>query len=357
MPPRNPPLAILALMGAFASSLHAESMTNAASSPDAASIAKFRGDRAAAVSLTFDDGLGNQNDVAVPLLHENGLKASFFIIPGRTPETDQEAALKKPGDLGGISWTRLKELSAEGHEIANHTWMHISFLIRQPDGHKVDIDPAKIEDEIRRAGDAIKGRLGFLPFSCATPGDVSDEAIRATVHKYHPAFRDRLIERFGDWPPTGKTFTTEKANAIVEGHITQGDQMVWMVHGITEGYNAQSGPEVLGNHLKYLKNRQDVVWVDTYGSVSRYVMERDAAKLVATPSGNGLIFSLQCPLDSKLFGDPLTVVIPAPGVVKAEAKRSGSGMMLPVTIRGGKILVDAVPSSDPVVVRWSGAKG
>ena len=354
-------LLLLASLVAISHGLHAEATASAVSpsstvSPNEIRIAKFHDDRTSAVSLTFDDGLRNQNDVAVPFLDQYGLRATFFIIPGRTPETDEEAAKKKPGDWGGISWKCLKELAAKGHEIASHTWMHDAVISTTPDGRRVDMEPAKLDEAFSRAYQAIKEKIGVAPFTCATPGNASDDTIRAAVHKYHPVFREHLTERFGDWPPSGKNFTTEQANAIVDRHIDGGTQMVWMIHAVTDGYNAQSGPEVLGNHLKYLKSREDVLWVDTYAAVSRYVMERDAAKLIASSSGNGATFSLQCPLDSKLFNDPLTVVIPAPGAVKAEAKRSGSAAPLPVTIRDGKILVEAAPSSDPVVVSWSGGK-
>jgi len=72
--------------------------------------------------------LRDQYDVAVPLLNKYGIHATFFVIPGRTPETNEEAAKKKPGEWGGISWPQLRELAANGHEIANHTWMHTPLI-------------------------------------------------------------------------------------------------------------------------------------------------------------------------------------------------------------------------------------
>ena len=101
--------------------------------PDAIWVAKFKGDRLAALSFTLDDNLRDQYDVAVPLLNKYGIHATFFVISGRTADTNEEAAKKKPGDWGGISWPQLKELAAQGHEIANHTWMHTQ-LINSKDG-------------------------------------------------------------------------------------------------------------------------------------------------------------------------------------------------------------------------------
>ncbi|HEX4181530.1 MAG TPA: polysaccharide deacetylase family protein [Caulobacteraceae bacterium] len=64
--------------------------------------------RAAAVSLTYDDGLDSQLDNAVPQLDALGLKATFFV----TGE-NMDARL--------ADWVALGK---RGHEIANHTLTH-----------------------------------------------------------------------------------------------------------------------------------------------------------------------------------------------------------------------------------------
>lgn len=317
---------------------------------DAPHIAKFKGDREAAVCITLDDGLRNQDDVAVPLLAQYGFKATFFVIPGRTPETNEEAAKKKPGDWGGISWLRLKELAARGHEIASHTWTHES-VITTVDGQRIDMDPAKLEAQVANAYSAIHEKIGVAPFAFASPGNAINEAVRAAAYRYHPVIRDQC-ERFGAWPPSGKDFTTEQANAMVERYHSQGRSLVWMIHAITDGYNAQSGPDVLENHLKYLKSREDVLWVDTYANVKRYTMEREAAKLTQSIAGESATFTLECDLDQRQFHDPLTVVIPANNAMQVVARIQKSGSQLPVEVRTDRILVQAVPSTDSVQVTW-----
>lgn len=318
--------------------------------PDAPHIAKFKGDRKAAVCITFDDGLRNQDDVAIPLLTQYGFKATFFVIPGRTPDTNEEAARKKPGDWGGISWLRLKELAARGHEIASHTWTHQA-LITTVDGQRIDMDPATLEEQVANAYNAINEKIGVAPFTFASPGNVINAAVRAAAYRYHPVIRDQC-ERFGAWPPSSKDFTTEQANAMVERYLAQGKTLVWMLHAITDGYNAQSGPDILENHLKYLKSREDVLWVDTYAKVKRYTMERETAKLTQSMASESATFILECDLDQRQFHDPLTVVIPAKNATEVAATIQKSGTQLPVEIRTDRILVQAVPSSGPVQVTW-----
>ena len=329
--------------------------TGSPTNPGAIRVAKFKGDRAAALSFTLDDNLRNQYDVAVPLLNKYGIHATFFVIPGRTPETNEEAAKKKPGDWGGISWLQLKELAAQGHEIANHTWMHTT-LINSKDGKREDIPTDKLEEQVAKGYDIIKEKIGVPPSTFCAPGNAVDEAVRAMALKYHNALRERHMERFGDRPPNDMSFTAEKANSVVDRHLAQGDQMVWMIHAVTDGYNAQSSPDVLGNHLKYVKSREDVLWVDTFAIVSRYILERDAAKLTGGISNNRASFTVECPLDQTKFHDPLTVIIPVKDAERVEAKQSGSNVLLPVEVREDRVLVQVVPSAQQVVVTWQKRK-
>jgi peptidoglycan/xylan/chitin deacetylase (PgdA/CDA1 family) len=337
------------LLLATTAALHAAE-GGSAQSAGAIQIAKFKGDRTTAVSMTLDDGLRNQDEFAVPLLNKYGIKATFYVIPGLTPETNDEAAKKKPGDHGGMSWLRLKELAAQGHEIANHTWTHLP-LTKIKDGQRVDMEPTLLDAQIGKAYEAIKGHIGVAPFTFATPGNATSDGVRAAGHKYHPVLRERC-ERFGAWPPTSKDFTAAQANAMVDRYLKKGDALVWMMHAVTEGYNAFSGPDVLEDHLKYLRSKDDVLWIDTFAHVSRYTLERDAAKLTGSLSSDHAEFTLACPLDAALFHDPLTIVIPANQATQVEARYKQNGEKIPYEVRADKILVQVAPSDQTVEVTW-----
>jgi peptidoglycan/xylan/chitin deacetylase (PgdA/CDA1 family) len=78
-------------------------------------MAPFPPGRRAAISLTFDDGLRSQREIAVPLLNDRGLRATFYLNPrGTTPESDdwQER------------WAAWKEVAEQGHELGNHSLTH-----------------------------------------------------------------------------------------------------------------------------------------------------------------------------------------------------------------------------------------
>ena len=300
-------------------------------------VARFQGDRAAAVSFTFDDNSRNQYELAVPMLERFGFRGTFFVIVGITPDTDEEAAKKKAGDHGGISWRQLKELAARGHEIANHSWSHAN--LRKSDDAKLDI-------EVNKAYSRIAEKIGVPPLTFCYPGNGWDPRVLEVVMRNHIASRTRQAG-YG-----GATFTTAKANAYIDDAIARGQAMVAMVHGITTGYAAFASADVFENHLRYVKSREDRIWVDTFANVSRYTQERDAVKLTSSQSPASATFTVECPLDPKRFDYPLTVVIPAGNVARAEAKRADCDGLLPVEIRTDRILIRATPSPQPVVVTW-----
>ena len=65
-----------------------------------------------ALVLTFDDGHVSNHDVALPILVEHWLKATFFIVAGRIGKGET------------MGWKQLRTLHAAGMEIGSHTMTH-----------------------------------------------------------------------------------------------------------------------------------------------------------------------------------------------------------------------------------------
>lgn len=309
-------------------------------------VAAFQGDRAAAISYTFDDGLGDQATLAVPMLERAGFHGTFFIIPSLIPDTDAEADAKKPGDKGRISWPRLKEMAAHGHEIGNHSWSHANLR---------KLDEAALHEQIDWADQRIVEKLGIFPLTFCYPGNGHDDSIRATVLRNHLATRDRCTG-FGKLD-----FTAAKGNAWADEQISKRQWGVVMIHGIEAGYDAFSSAQVLQDHLDYVKQHEDQIWVDTFANVARYTQERDSAKLTFSIKPNEVTCVMECaptpeglpqPTEAvrKSLNFPLTIVVEVPGAVKAQAV--SAGQPLPVHVAPNKICVDWVPGPTPVTITW-----
>lgn len=313
-------------------------LTAAAETQPTARIARFSGDRAAAISYTFDDNLRDQCTLAVPMLNEVGFKGTFFVVAGKTAETPEEGEKKQhspkaSGMWGGISWPELKVMADNGHEISSHTWSHRGMK---------QMPPAEVEAELKSAWDAINTRIGRPPLTLAFPFNQSTPEVQAAALKHHAAFRSF---QFG----TSEKTTVQSLNAWADKLIKEKKWGVFMAHGIAKGYAALTDPEILRAHLKHVKERESEIWVDTFASVARYEMERDDAKLTVIGKLGEMTCTLSGTLDPQRYDVPLTVVIDVK-VTSARAVRSGKE--LPTRIENGSIHVEAKPDTLPITVTW-----
>ena len=304
-----------------------------------ARVAHFSGDRAAAISYTFDDNLRDQFTAAVPMLNEVGFKGTFFVIPGKTAETPEQGEQKEKdmnvhNNWGGISWPELKEMANQGHEIASHTWSHQNMP---------KLSAEELDAELSKACEAIKTHIGKPPLTLAFPYNQATPEVQAAALKYHVAYRAFQIG-------TGGKSTVASLNAWADKLVVEKKWGIVMTHAITHGYAALTDPEILHDHFKYVKSRQQDMWVDTFANVVRYEKERDDAKLEVTEKSGGVSCVVSSSLDPQIFNVPLTLVIDASGATSAHAKRAGQE--LPVRVGNGSIYVGAAPGSQPITITW-----
>lgn len=108
-----------------------------------------------ALSLTFDDSRDSQLDVAVPILHAYGTRATFFVLPAPVSrrQTDWQTVLRNR------------------HEIGNHTVSHpcsANFGFSRKNALE-DYSLGRLEAEIDEASVGIERLLGVRPRSFAYP--------------------------------------------------------------------------------------------------------------------------------------------------------------------------------------------
>ena len=299
-------------------------------------IARFQGDRAAAISYTFDDGLRDQYTCAVPMLNEVGFKGTFFVIPSKVSTTVEDAERRKNDKRawGTITWDELRQMAAQGHEIGSHTWSH-------PNLTKLTAE--QVDAELTTSYNAIKKEIGRAPLTLAYPFNAHNPEVDTNTLKYYVAFRAYQIGT------SGKT-TAASLNDWADKLVKEKKWGVVMTHAITNGYAAMNSPDVLLDHWKYVKSHHRDIWVDTFANIARYEKEREATKLVITGKEGDLSCRLTCALDPQLYNVPLTIVISAPGATTANAERAGE--KLPVRIVDGSIQVDAAPGEAPINITW-----
>jgi peptidoglycan/xylan/chitin deacetylase (PgdA/CDA1 family) len=297
-------------------------------------VAKFYGDRAAAICYSFDDGLKNQADIGLPLLDKYGFKGTFFIIPAIIPTAGQQILSTGESRNGTISWERLSAMAANGHEVASHSWSHKNM--------KPLSDPV-LHGEIDKADQAILKEIGHFPLTFAYPYNSFDERVHNAVRKNHLAARE---SQFG----IGPRFTAQNGNDWADGLVKKGDWGIAMIHGITIGFDALSSPQVLDDHFKYVKALETKIWVATFANISKYIAERDSVRLDVKIKGKSATIRAVQPLDRGIYNQPLTIVVEAMDARSAEARQKGRN--IPVRVENGRITFDVVPGTRPVIVKW-----
>ena len=301
-------------------------------------IANWPDFKTAAVSYTFDDGCSNQFAKAIPIFDEFGYKLTLFIV------TDWIT-----------NWELIKSAAAGGHEIANHTVTHPNLSQLAVDIQETELDSCsalindKIDSEVcftmaypycalanaslcKSRFIAVRGCQGFI--EPKTPGNFMNVS--------------SLI--CGDQGPVKTTanFQTQATNAAKKS-----GWLVYLIHGIDNdgGYSPLSS-DILKESLQYLKNNEALFWVADFGTVARYIKERNSLTVKETSIQDDLItLTVSDTLKNDIFNIPVTIRRTLPeGWVSINVIQNGNDVNSSITeVSGVKYLMfSVIPDSGEV---------
>ena len=278
-------------------------------------VARFWGDRQAALSYTFDDGLLEHYTEVFPRLRQLGLKASFCII-GSKVGRDQKGT-------PCMTWQQLREMAADGQEISSHGFRHQSME---------KLTGEALRYEVQHNDTLIYHNVGVFPRTYFFPGNrKTDEGLAFTK-------RDRVGVRDFQTSLGSKRDSLWVLN-YVSRLLKKGEWGVTMTHGITTGYDAFADPQLLWSMLEQTAAMQDRLWIATLHDVSAYVAERDTIQLKTSTDKHGVLnITPVMPLDQRIFHHPLTLVVKG----RVREVRQG-GKILPLSQKGDEVLFDFDP--------------
>ena len=291
-------------------------------------IAKFKDNKACAISYTFDDGLKEHYTLVTPWLNKLGIKGSF-VINGSKVNREENTI----NDTIHMTWENLKEMAAAGHEISNHGWAHKNF-------GKFKLD--SIIEDINKNDSAIFANIGIMPRTFFYPNNTkTPEGIKL-------ASENRIDTRTFQRSLGGNSNAIELeqwVNKLLNDH----DWGVTMTHGITYGYDHFTSPNILWEHLKKVKAMEDKIWVGTFRDVAGYVKERDSTMLHISQSGKGhYIITSNCSLNKTLFTEKLTLVIDQKNFKQVKV-RQGKNYLIAKT-QSDKVLFEFDPFGEIIDV-------
>ena len=305
-------------------------------------IGTWRGFRSAAISYTFDDGCPNQFAVAVPMFDQKGFKLTLFTVTGNS---------MFPG------WTKLQTAAAKGHEIASHTVTHANF--GQLPGPQQTTELKNSKDAINTNIPGQKCVTMAYPY-CAPGNDslVSQYYIAARTCSGHlvpstPAnFMDVSSFVCG---PQGAVKTTQDFNDKANQTAAAKRWCVFLIHGIDNdgGYSPVTTATLQGS-VDYMAANKDKFWVETFGNVARYILERNAASVKETAAGDdNITLEVTDNLDDSIFNYPITLRRPLPeSWTSAAVSQNNKPVNVQIVDVASKkyVMFDVVPDGGNVII-------
>ncbi len=306
---------------------------SATAAPPEFSLCKFKDDKPAAFTFTFDDGSRDQLTEGMPLMDKYGFKGSFYFIIARVEQGTRDVEKKDKW----MNWEECKAFAAAGHEVGNHSMSHKQLVKLTEDEARKEIDdPISI----------FKEKLGVDVETFCCPGNGINADVRKLILVNHIAITEGRVS-YG-----GKNFTTEMANKRIDEAIAGGKHTIAMIHGISpEGraYQPFNSAKIFDDHLAYAKSREKEIWIDTLKTISRYkLLQANSTLKVAEVSPDEYTLSLETKPEFKKLQSPLTCRVKADGR-RVSAAQNGKSLAVVEDGQGARFDMDS--AAGPVTVK------
>ena len=289
----------------------------------------------AAVSYTFDDNCPNQLVVGVPMFDKFGFKLTLFTVINWAP-----------------NWASLQAAANNGHEIASHTVTHPSL-----DSINASNQSAEYEGSKNIINSKIKGQSCVTiayPFCIAGNSKLCAGCYIAArgCNGYVESATPKDFMNVGALicGSEGGVKIASQFNFYADWAAKTKGWCIFMMHSIDNdgGYSPVKSTE-LNAHLNYVNENNAKFWVGTFGNVTRYIKERDAASLkVISARSKHISIQLTDQLDNGIYNYPISIRRPLPKGWSAANVTQGK-MKLKVqhvTIAAvNYIMFDAVPNA------------
>jgi peptidoglycan/xylan/chitin deacetylase (PgdA/CDA1 family) len=269
----------------------------------------------------------------------------------------------------GSSWEDFKKYTESGYEIASHSITHATMP---------GLDEANIRYELEKSKEEVKNHLGEkYTFSVEVPYGYEDDRVMQIAYKIYPALRNRMPEPFlkeidrasKETPhPTDKDYVQWQRGPLHKTPLslmkswvdtTYSSKDVWLVlvfHGIDSlGWEPTPIPK-LEEYFTYIKERENKLWVATFGDVTRYIREREHSAVSSNEKDGKIIVTLTHPLDKSQYDLPLTLKTYVPAKwAKATVTQGTNSNSVNVQhdAKGNYVLYQMTPNATELILAGS----
>jgi peptidoglycan/xylan/chitin deacetylase (PgdA/CDA1 family) len=219
-----------------------------------------------------------------------------------------------------LTWDMAKTFAAQGHEFASH-------MVTHP--YIAALDEPNMVYELEKSREEILNHLGPKhTFSAECPYGTEDERTMVYAHKVYQVLRNRMPEKFllelnrsSRKTPVNQTIeyvqwqrgaTTKTPLPMMKAWVdtTAGQKNIWLVlviHGIEgigwEALTIQS----IDEYFRYIKSKENDLWVATFGDVAKYMRERMNSKVKSSENKGKITVTFTHSLDKSMYDLPLTL--------------------------------------------------
>ena len=293
-------------------------------------VAPYYQGKRAAISFTFDDGDREHATLVAPELEKRGFRGTFWIMASVIGKTD----VTHPR----LTWDQIREMTARGHEVSNHSWSHAKLI---------KLNEQEVLAEILRNDSAIEQETGVRPITFCYPYNSHNDVVRRLASAGRVGTRLRQV---GHGQQNNKT-TPEKLSHWLHRTLESGDWGVTMTHGINEGYDKWYRPQQLWDFFDEVKGKEDSIWVGTFRDVAAYRAERENLMLRIERGRRSITIVPRLMLDQKLFRHPLTMIIRGDWSGKNIIVSQQDATLQP-RVAGDKLMFDFDPSAGRIRIEW-----
>jgi peptidoglycan/xylan/chitin deacetylase (PgdA/CDA1 family) len=268
----------------------------------------------------------------------------------------------------GVFWEDLRTYAKQGHEFASHTVTHPRLAVLDEPNLLYELEKSR-EDILKQMGPAYT-------FSAEGPYGTENERVMEYAHRIYPALRNRMPEPFleeinrGSQTQPGQSkkeyvqwqrgALSKTAPELMQSWVdtVAAHDNIWLVlvfHGV-DGIGWEAIPsERLDAYFQYIKQREDSIWVGTFGDVTKYMRERKNAKVQERVEKDKIKITLSHSLDSSMYSLPLTLKTYVPSSWLRVAVRQAGKEDQPVSPKkdqnGTFVLFRAIPNAGTIELR------
>lgn len=313
-------------------------------------IATWYMNKAAAVSLRFDDSLESHVDYVIPKLNEYGIQATFMINPGLDRYQKNRSF-----------WEN--QAPAMGHELGNHTLHH--YGAKTPE--EADTEIGEVSRLIRKlcpkrsrllvfASGGGRARWGGKEWRDASP------EYKALVKKYelidlydghHPALGGRSEIGYDGIVQAIRNAVDGRAHLAIAFHKIGKPNLIDRLKAIYRGYDLTFPEESFDRVLAFLGERRAAIWTAPVGDILKYEEERTSATLVQTSkSPRQIVLTLTVGTELEHYDQDLTVIVPIAKEHKVKTVSQGGRRIETYSLGDRELLVNVRPVNGNIEISF-----